>query len=166
MAVEIERKFLVDLKTDPLSFPVSASSADIRQVYLEDKGSGGGRRVRELRKRDGVSYTYTEKKDLRPMVREEVGSAITREEFQKLLRERDPRRSEIIKRRYAFPWNGQYFELDFISSPIRLVVLEAELTDERAQLILPPFVKVIKEVTDDNRFTNASIAAGLCPGYQ
>lgn len=91
---------------------------------------------------------------------------VSAREYLELLAQKDPHRAEVVKRRYAFPWNGQYFELDFISSPIRIVVLEAELTDEQAQLILPPFVKVIKEVTGDKRFTNASIAAGFCPSYQ
>lgn len=170
MPLEIERKFLIDPATDPSTFPVPVSVVDIRQTYLVAHGEGE-RRVRERREvgpvlsAHGVLYTYTEKKEIRPGVRHEAERIISATEYLKFLSERDLNRVDVIKRRYSFPWEGQYFELDFISSPIRLVVLEAELTNEQSQLVLPPFIKRIKEVTEDERYTNARIAAGLCPGY-
>ena len=165
--VEIEKKYLVDLGTDPAQLPVVPIVFEIKQTYLMSSQPEWERRVRERREvaSGEMLYTYTEKKAVRPGVREQPERVITEKEYRDLLEQRDPNRMQIVKKRYAFWWSGQLFELDFISSPTQLVVLEAELTDEQSQLVLPPFIKRIKEVTDDERYTNARIAAGTCPGY-
>ncbi len=162
---EIERKFLVALDTDPAFFPVSHHFADITQTYLQKLERGVSRRIRE-RTCGGTSlYVYTEKRNIRSGVREETERLIDVREYSTFLREGDPRRLPVLKRRYSFAWEHQYFQLDRLNSPESLVLLEVELTDERQEVLLPPFVKVIKEVTDEPRYTNSAIAAGRCPGY-
>ena len=36
--------------------------------------------------------------------------------------------------------------------------MEIELDSEQREVALPPFIKVIKEVTEDGRYTNAALA--------
>lgn len=162
---EIERKFLVALDTDPALFPVPQVFVDIKQAYLQKLEKDVSRRIRERTRGGSSLYIYTEKRKIRPAVREETERLIDAREYATFLQERDPRREMVLKRRYSFAWEHQYFQLDRLESPMPLVLLEVELTEERQEILLPPFVKVIKEVTDDPNYTNRAIAGGRCPGY-
>lgn len=76
-------------------------------------------------------------------------------------KEADRKRSVIQKNRYCFLWKNQYFELDIFISPKRLSglsLLEIELTEENDKIEIPPFLKVIRDVTEDSEFTNHSLA--------
>lgn len=164
--LEIERWFLVDSSANPKHFPVQAATVAIRQTYLRKTASDIQRRIRARAFQGDALYVYTEKQEVRPGVRIENERIISQKEYLRLLAEADPKRREVIKKRVSFVWRDQYFQLDFISLPSRLVKLEAELTKENTILTLPPFLNVIREVTDDDRFSNSSIAAGECPGYK
>lgn len=164
--LEIERWFLLPLDTDPRHFPVSTTFVDIHQRYLAKTKLGFRRRVRTRIHRGHRLYVYTEKKKVRPSVRVQKERLIGEREYEQLLREADTGRREVAKRRFSFVWHNQYFQLDVIFSPMRLVKLEAELTEEQQKLDLPPFIRVLREVTGDDRYSNSSIAAGRCPGYK
>lgn len=170
--LEIERRFLVKLKVNPAKFPVHSVPADIIQTYLTRQEKGPQRRVRERRPISdsvadgGFVYTYTEKQRINSRTRQERERIITEREYLQLLAERDPKREPVRKRRHAFVYKNQYFQLDLLREPMRLAMLEIELTEENDKLKLPPFVGVVREVTEDDRYGNGSIAAGLCPGYK
>ncbi len=100
------------------------------------------------------------------MARWEDEHRITEEEFSQLIAERDRKREAVHKCRYAFLHQDQHFELDIIWHPIIITLLEIEIPNEKTPIILPRFVPVIREVTEDDRYGNGSIAAGLCPGYK
>lgn len=170
--LEIERKYLVSADTDPDNLPVHAVPVEIRQTYLKRDSSGATRRARETRTLgdsdfygDSI-YTYTEKVDISDLVRQETERIIGEREYLAKFQDKDHRAREIVKKRYSFIDNGQYFQLDILESPQRLVLLEIELTEETDKLKLPDFIKVKKEVTNDRRYSNASIAYGGCPGYR
>jgi CYTH domain-containing protein len=56
-------------------------------------------------------------------------------------------------------YEHQYFELDRIFLPNEeLFRLEIELTEENDRPILPPFIRVRQEVTDDSRYSNRALA--------
>jgi len=66
---------------------------------------------------------------------------------------------EIQKTRFVFKFNDQVFELDVFKGPLKgLAILEIELEDMDDTVELPPFLKVIKEVTKDKKFNNFSLA--------
>lgn len=165
--LEIERSFLLSKATLVKDITVPFVASDINQVYLLPKESNIIRRIRKRQQIDGggTVYTYTEKQDIKPGVRQEVERIISAREFLILLSEKDPEKQPIVKKRYNFSWEDQYFQLDVISSPMNLVRLEVELTKEQQELRLPPFLQVVKEVTDDKRYSNISIASDQCPGY-
>jgi CYTH domain-containing protein len=67
----------------------------------------------------------------------------------------------VLKDRYCFLYEGQYFELDdFLPMKRNICMLEVELSDEAAEVRLPPWINVIKEVTDDPAYSNREIALG------
>jgi CYTH domain-containing protein len=69
---------------------------------------------------------------------------------------------KITKRRLRFIYQSQTFELDIILSPPSraCIILELELQSEDQRIMLPHFVRVIREATGETAFTNADIALG------
>jgi CYTH domain-containing protein len=71
----------------------------------------------------------------------------------------DRTRQPIEKHRHCFVWKDQYFELDIFESPqLPCAVLEIELLSENQEVFLPPFLKVIREVSHDPAWKNSTIA--------
>lgn len=167
--LEIERRFLVPLSVNPAMFPVHVVQVPIEQEYLQKIEPEVTRRARArrygMRPEDGVLYIYTEKRYMGSGVSAETERIVSAREYYDLLAQRDPESNPIRKTRHAFVWKDQYFQLDVLSEPFPIILLEVELTKDRTNLMLPPFLDVVKEITDDRRFSNASIAAGKCPGY-
>ncbi len=154
--LEIERKFLVDgAKLKEL--PVPYTSIAITQTYLA-RGRASAR-VRKAVVHGNPLYTYTEKRDVRPGVRIEIERSITAVEYAHCLLDRDPTRVSIEKERRVFIWENQRYELDLFITPQQgLVLLEAEVHDLEEQLLLPPFMPLLREVTDDDAYSNARLA--------
>lgn len=170
--LEIERKFL--LKPGIYSIPCSSLHFAIQQTYLKKKQRGIQRRVRAKHEidvgalRNPTTYTYTEKHSVKPGIRIEEERQISEEEYLILFKEKKNSTETIQKTRTVFVWEGQYFQMDVIHHPYfnpPIILLEIELTSENQEFILPPFLEIEGDVTDDKRYSNASIAAGKCPGY-
>ncbi len=155
--LEIERKYRVEAP-DLAAFPVPVRTVFIEQAYVMSEPGEEQVRIRR-RSTDGVRFTYyrTEKRHYDGVgQRIEIEKEISWREYHTLLCERrDPLREIIVKDRHCFAWAGQYFELDAFRSPaIKDNLLEVELTDIAQDVVLPPFIKVLEEVTDDPRWTN------------
>ena len=50
--------------------------------------------------------------------------------------------------------NNKYFEVDIYPFSTTTAICEIELCEENEQFEIPSFIKVIKEVTNDKRFSN------------
>ncbi len=151
--LEIERKFLIS-PPDFSKFPVPVAEIEIEQFYLKNEG-----RIRKRGQSGGFTYYYTMKRDVKPGVRVELERRITQEEFLKLAQQVDHKKYRpISKKRYCFVWSGQYFELDIISKPKKIYLLELELGAEDDEIIYPPFVHIIRDVTHEKEFSNKEIA--------
>lgn len=72
--------------------------------------------------------------------------------------EADTSKRQIRKTRYCLTYEGQYFEIDVYPFWNDKAIAEIELSDENAGIIFPEQIKVIKEVTNDESFKNASLA--------
>lgn len=155
--LEIERKYLIEYPDLALldSLP-NCRRTDIEQVYLLSKG--GMRRVRKRGEKGDYLYFYTEKRDIDGMSRMETERRITEEEYNALLKEADPARRPVIKNRYCITHEGQYFELDVYPFWKDKAILEIELLSEEDKVTLPPFIKLIKEVTGDKSYSNSALA--------
>ncbi|MBQ8181696.1 MAG: CYTH domain-containing protein [Ruminococcus sp.] len=160
--LEIERKFLVefpDIKKLDLRRKIS-----IVQTYLHRGKNDSQRRVRRLEENETVSYTYTEKVFISPTIREETEYEISRREYEKLLSEADKELIPVDKVRFCFNYKNQLFELDTYPFSDKLAVMELELDSPEQAIDFPSSVRVIKDVTADSRYSNASLsAAGAFP---
>ena len=154
---EIERKFLIKYP-DMAMLRTHAEGTEIVQTYLLSPAKGVTARVRK-RGRDGAyTYTHTVKTKINPMRRIEDEREISRAEYEELLQTADPKRRTIHKERWCLDYQGQMFEIDVFPFWNDRAVMEIELTDEEQAVAFPPEIRIIKEVTGDKRYTNASMA--------
>ena len=156
---EIERRFLIRFP-DLEYLSAHAAATDITQVYLTSE-SGDTDRVRK-RGRDGeYSYTHTVKHRISGVRRIEQEREISGEEYGKLLKNADPSLRCIEKRRWCLEYGGRLFEIDIFPFWTDRAIVEIELTDEVQTLSFPPEIEVIREITDDGRYTNVALASAV-----
>lgn len=154
---EIERKFLVE-------FP-DVSELDVKrrtgivQTYLKSGENGSQRRVRAVDENGSVRYTYTEKVFLTRITREENEYEISGDEYRRLLTQKRTDCPAVNKVRYCFDYHGQLFELDTYPFSDRLAIMELELASPDQVIDFPDNVKVLKDVSEDARYSNAALAA-------
>lgn len=154
---EIERKFLIR-RPAAAWLEANCDGSDIIQTYLKTEATGHSDRVRRREGKDGVVYTHTVKRRISDLRREEQEREISEGEYLALLQRADPERRSIEKRRYVLAYEGKDFEIDVYPFWQDRAVMEIELADEAEAVKLPPEIEIIKEVTQDRRYTNAALA--------
>ena len=161
--LEIERKYLIrypDLAW--LEQLDSCQKVEIIQTYLT--GSGGEEiRVRQRGADGHFVYYETRKRTISSASRIEVEQRLSQSEYLKRLLDADPEKRPIRKTRYCLTWENQYFEIDIYPFWTDRAILEIELKDESQEIRIPPAFTVIRDVTDDPAYRNASLASGNLP---
>lgn len=152
---EIERKFLIAMPER--EFLESCERSAITQTYLLGDANTT-ERVRKRVRGDKCEYTHTVKVRLNSMRRIETESVIGEAEYTALLQRADPARRPIEKVRHCFTQEELLWELDVFPFWDDRAFLEIELTDESDEVTLPPGIRLIREVTDDPRYTNAALS--------
>lgn len=166
--LESERKFLVKF---PTSWSVLSELFDnlidvkrIHQTYLKAEGDEPSARVRKtvegLTGETETIYHFNQKHPVETGVHKEKEYEITKSQYEKYLKKAHPKKVEVAKTRFVFEYDDQTFELDVFKGHLKgLAILEIELKDIDDTVELPPFLKVMKEVTKDERFTNYYLAS-------
>lgn len=155
---EIERKFLIKypnikwLENNP-----NCQKVEIIQTYLTSF-NGDEIRVRQRGSNGNYVYFKTIKKQVTDLKRVEIESKISCEEYLTLLMEADTSKHQIRKNRYCLTYNNQYFEIDVYPFWQDKAIVEIELSEENADIDFPAEIKVIKEVTGDESYKNATLA--------
>jgi len=153
---EIERKYLIYMPDSNL-LEQSAEMTEITQTYLlSEKGTTA--RVRKRGTDGKYTYTHTEKRRVNDIKRVETEREISPEEYRQYLQSADPGRNVIYKKRFCILYEGQLFEIDVYPFWTDRAIMEIEMEHEQQSVKLPPFVKLIREVSGDRRYTNASLA--------
>jgi CYTH domain-containing protein len=79
--------------------------------------------------------------------------------YETLLLQADPYRHTISKRRKSFIAGGQFFELDAYEAPHEgLMILETKGIACHADLLLPPFLRIVKDITGNFDYYNYNLA--------
>ena len=155
---EIERKFLIDYPDlELLEKRSDCQKVEIIQTYLK-VGEDEEVRVRQRGTNGSYIYFKTTKKKINETTRIEVEDRLSQEEYLKLLMEADTTRHQIRKTRYCLTYEGQYFEIDIYPFWKEQAIVEIELLSEQDEIKMPEFLKVIKEVTNDDAYKNSSLA--------
>lgn len=152
-AVE-ERKYIIRLKDNIPEAIVS----EITQTYLTSEPYSEVR----LRQRilNGLTVNvHTTKKILSNNEQVETERQIDNNLYESLLRQADPYRQPIHKMRETFIWKGQFFELDTFIDPYKgLQILETKGILKHEDIIFPPFIEIIEDITGITKYYNYNLA--------
>lgn len=131
----------------------------IEQTYLiDDKNTA---RVRKITENGEISYVKTVKTRISILSQYENEFEISESDYEKELKNADPERKTVNKTRYAFPFQGHTVEIDVFPFWSDRALLEIELSSENEHFEIPSEIEVIKEVSEDKRYTNKSIAKSI-----
>jgi CYTH domain-containing protein len=166
--IEIERRYLVPL---PLKwygkFRVLTSPCNkIVQTYLKEHG-GFTSRIRAEVSPDydnlKTKYTYARKNYASFGTYEEMEKAIPHAEYCKYLRLQDLSKKRIEKTRYHLDFKNQKFELDVFQGHLTgLSILEIEVDDINTDILLPPYLKINREITGEAFYSNVNLSGLNC----
>ena len=158
MAFEIERKFLIKYPdTEILENYPDVRKSEIAQTYLKTD-DGFTSRVRKRTTNGVTKYIFTEKKRITDVKCIENERELSVEEYEELLKLADPERKTVYKTRYCLPFNGRVVEVDIYPFWNDRAVAEVEMENEEETVFLPEFITVIRDVTAEKAYKNASIA--------
>ena len=155
---EIERKFLIEYpdiaELDKLP---NCQRVEIIQTYLTSP-EGEESRVRQRGVDGNYIYFQTIKKKVTDLKRVEVERRLSKDDYLRLLMDASPNFRPIRKTRYCLTYENQYFEIDVYPFWKDKAIMEIELANENTEIRFPAQIKVIKEVTEDETYKNASLA--------
>ena len=130
---------------------------EIIQTYLNsDKDEEV--RVRQRGFDGHYIYFQTTKRKVSDVKRVEIERRLSESEYIRLLMKADTTRRQIRKDRYCLTYENQYFEIDIYQFWNDKAIAEIELSNENAEIKFPKQIRVIKEVTGDDFYKNASLA--------
>ncbi len=158
---EIERKYLIYYPNiKELEKMPNCTKIDIIQTYLKSE-DGVERRVRARGIDGDYLYYLTEKRKISNLKRIETERKLTQDEYLSLLMETDNRLHSIHKTRYCLVDNNQYFEIDIYPEWDNQAIMEIELSSEDEEIQIPKFIKIIKEVTEEDCYKNYQMAKDM-----
>ena len=159
--IEIERKYLIAYPdTELLRNMDGVRIWDITQTYLASE-NGETARVRRIAEEDTVRFVYTAKRRISALSAFEEERDLTYGEYEAYLLRADPDRMPVRKIRYKIPCGEFVWEIDVYPFWSDRAILEIELPDEKTEAPLPPFVTVLRDVSGDKRYKNASLAKSI-----
>jgi len=159
MNLEIERKYLIRMPDRALLDRLCARRDYIRQTYLTPAEPGTTERIRLRGCGETAEYTHTVKRRLTDYTRQEDEETVSPRAYRELALRADPELRVIEKTRWCVPHMGVTLEVDCFPFWSDRAFLEIELPDPAAAPPLPDWVSLIREVTEDPRYTNRALAA-------
>ena len=156
---EIERKYLIEYpNVKKLESNSECRKVDIIQTYLKSTKEEEIR-IRQRGENNNYIYFKTTKKIIDGLKRVEIEQRISRDEYLSLLMDADTTKRQIRKTRYCLMYKNQYFEIDIYPFWNDRAIMEIELSSENQKILMPSYVKIIKEVTDDPSYKNVALAS-------
>ena len=160
--LEIERKYLIRYPDLAELDRICSKKVAMSQTYLKSE-KGLSRRIRRGEEHGTVIYWYTEKEKISDTTRIEREQEISEEHYKKLLAEAIPNARTITKTRYYLPSGDLCFEVDIFPEWTDRAFVEVELEEENRVFVFPECLKIIREVTEDPRYTNVSLSLSGFP---
>ncbi len=160
--LEIERKFLIEYPDIKFFESLSSHRAvNMEQVYLKRGQNGESIRIRKSWENDSYIFFKTEKAKISDMVRIEKEYEITPQQYKDCLKDADLSLKPISKTRHYLMYKDIYYEIDVFPFWKNQAYLEVELSSQNDTFDIPPFIKAIREVTGDKRYTNHALAGNV-----
>lgn len=155
---ELERQFLIEMPDlEVLGAMPNCELVQMIQTYLRSDADHEIRIRKVMGK--GSAYSYTEKEILGTHKRLVRRRRLTKQEYITLLAQADPERRQIVKTRYCLATLGHYYEIDVHPCWQDRAILKVDYSGDGSELVFPPEIKVIREVTEDREYDNEVIAS-------
>lgn len=152
--IEQERKYIVEVTGE---LPECMES-DITQTYLVAE-PGCEVRLRHRVTNGVITNIHTTRRKMSDNEELVTERHVSNNLYETMLQQADPYRQTIRKKRKSFIWKGQFFELDTYLSPIKdIVILETNDIASHDDLKLPPFLRIIEDITGNTDYYNINIA--------
>ena len=153
--IQKQHKFLVDkinlegLKNRHLV------KLELEQFFVEENANENVM-VRKTTKDGDSTYSRTVKRDTE-VASERITTSrrISKREYNELYDSNLD--TPIRKCRYCFTYDNQYYKLDVFENPAGLVILETELTNKSKEVIIPDFLSIKKDITEDKEYRNVNL---------
>lgn len=156
--LEIERKFLIEYPNlDEINNIKTCRRVPITQAYLTTAREGNFR-IRKRGEGDRAVYIKTVKVKINDIKRIEIENYISEKEYYNYLLQSDCVTGVISKDRYCIIYDNTYYELDVYPFWNDRATLEIELLSENQPYKLPPFAKLIREVSFEPEYRNLALA--------
>lgn len=152
--IEEERKYIVEISGELPECMLS----EITQTYLVAE-PGNEVRLRQRVTNGVITNIHTTRRKISDKEELVTERHVSNNLYETMLQQADPYRQTIVKTRRSFIWKGQFFELDTYKAPVKdLVILETKGIDCHSELKLPPFLKIVKDITGDTNYFNSNLA--------
>ena len=153
------RKYLVSLdSTVEENITNVSEKMDIVQHYLKSNDENIERRIRQIGIGDNYTYYYTEKNTVNNARTFKRERKINEKLYLSYLSEIDNQLFTIIKTRYCFVYENQYFKLDIFNNDNNYGILEIEATNQNDEVLLPNFLDIKEDITKYTIYSNYEIA--------
>ena len=161
--IEIERKLIIEKPSEEcLRACDSYTVSEIEQIYLHiAKGECDRIRRREYPTHTVCTRTVKHRIDNESCYEDE--HEISREEYDALSKSIMQGTRPVRKRRHTFIYLGKTIEIDIYPEWERCAVLECELSARGESFSLPEFIRVLRDVTGDARYSNAALSQHFVP---
>ncbi|MBQ0035982.1 MAG: AAA family ATPase [Firmicutes bacterium] len=158
--VEVFKKYLVEIDKDiveNIKKEVDYSNVHIIQHYLIST-SGNERRIRMRDKNGSVVYYYSEASYISTNERIKKDRILSERQYNEYVSEIDKSLNKIDKIRHSFIYDNLFYKLDIFDFDDTKALLSVQLPEGIENVKIPSYIKVIKEVTDNNAYKNYYLA--------
>lgn len=156
--IETERKYIISLPDfEVLKREAEYTVSYITQTYL-NSDIGVTHRVRARKYDDKTVYTETKKTRISLMSVVEDEREISETEYSSLAKNIKSGTHPVKKTRHTFVYGDQLFEIDVYPSWKCTAIMETELDDPEKIVKMPPFIRIVREVTGNKSYSNASMS--------
>ena len=157
--LETRRKYLIDCPDlQRLEKLPNCERVEILQAYLKSEIPGEMIRIRQRGSGGNYLYYKTRKRIIEGMQRIETEERLTRNEFLDLMMQADPDYRPIRKLRFCLSENGLYYNIDIYPQWDTRALMEVELYSAEDKVVPPEGIRIIREVSGEEEFTNPYIA--------
>ena len=155
--IEEERKYIVEIVGE-IPESIGFTESDITQTYLVAE-PGTEMRLRRRDWQGKVVNILTTKKKISETDQLETERQVDNNLYESLVKQADPYRQTIRKKRRSFIWKGQFFELDTFLQPVEnLTILETNGIKNHEDVKFPPFLRVVEDITGNTEYYNYNLA--------
>lgn len=152
-----KHKYLISMPDmGKLAATYNAATLDMMQTYLREVKPGVERRIRQQRNGEDYLYFYTEKHLMEDGTKWDTEKPIAAKDYVQYLMEGDPEFHAVHKMKYRFTYCDQRFEIDVYPFCDEKAIMFCY--SDRDEIVLPPEVTVLREVTGNPDYKNKQLA--------